>query len=884
MGDVKRYTNGTTGGPVFVDVKDGKILRITPLVFDDSDASSWTIEARGRTFTPPRRTAVSPWTVAHRSTIYSPKRILTPLKRVDFDAKGAPGSTGPGGRNTQNRGVSGYEPISWEEALDTVAEEMIRVRRELGPAGMMSTPGSHHLWGNIGYRHSSLFRFLNLVGYTYAEHNPDSWEGWHWGAMHMWGFSHRLGIPEQYGLLEDALKHTELIVYWSADPESSCTGVYGGHEGNIRRRWLKDLGVKMIVIDPYLNHTQALVGDKWFSPRMGTDVAVGLAIAFTWLTEGTYDEEYIATRTTGFAEWKDYVLGKTDGVPKTPQWAEAESLIPAREIRALAREWASKRTMLAAGGPGGMGGACRASWGNEWARTMVALAAMQGLGKPGSNIWGTTSGTPVDCSFMFPGYAEGGISGDTANSAAGFRFVNRMFPRGGNITNPQHTTEGQTVPRLNIPEAMRHESLRWRGKGFCGSHIESQFQRYEYPAQGYPHVGMYYRYGGSFFGTMTETNRYVTAYREGEVPFVVNQAIWFEGETRFADIILPACTNFERWDISEAANCSGYISDSYQFMNHRVIVLQQKCIEPLGESRSDYEIFAGLAERMGVWGPFTMGGKTELDWVKDYYHATDMPTVMSWEDFAKKGYYVVPAPAEGDRPKPALRWFAEGRPKDTPDWGPAPWDQIKGEGLQTQSGKIEFVASSLKRLEATGTVDPERPAMGPQYLESWEGHRTADLYGRYPLQLVSPHPKFSFHTMGDAKDSWMNEVKDNRIRKEDGKYYWLMRINAKDAAARGVADGDLIRAFNDRGSVILAAQVTERVPSGTVHSYESCADYQALGEPGHSPDSAGCVNILTPKRYITPTSTAMANNSCLIQVERWSGASGDEDAPEKGVA
>ena len=90
--------------------------------------------------------------------------------------------------------------------------------------------------------------------------------------------------------------------------------------------------------------------------------------------------------------------------------------------------------------------------------------------------------------------------------------------------------------------------------------------------------------------------------------------------------------------------------------------------------------------------------------------------------------------------------------------------------------------------------------------------------------------------MGDAKDSWMNEVKDNRVLKDDGNYYWIMRVNGKDAAARGIADGDLIRAFNDRGSVILAAQVTERVPPGTVHSYESCGDYQALGEPGHSPD------------------------------------------------
>ncbi len=323
--------------------------------------------------------------------------------------------------------------------------------------------------------------------------------------------------------------------------------------------------------------------------------------------------------------------------------------------------------MLAAGGPGGMGGASRASSGNEWARTMVALAAMQGLGKPGSNIWGTTSGTPLDCSFMFPGYAEGGISGDTANSAAGFRFVNRMFPNGGAINNPHHSTEGQTVPRLRIPEAMRHETVEWRGKGFCGSHIESQFQKYDYPAQGYPQVEMYYRYGGSFFGTMTETNRYVTAYREGKIPFVVNQAIWFEGETKFADIILPACTNFERWDISEAANCSGYISDSYQYHEpprHRVPAEVHRAAGRIQVRLRDLRRAGGAPGRL--WGPFTMGGKTELDWVKDYYHATDMPKVMSWEDFAKKGYYVVPAPAEEDRPKPALRWFAEDRPRTRP--------------------------------------------------------------------------------------------------------------------------------------------------------------------------------------------------------------------------
>jgi len=181
------------------------------------------------------------------------------------------------------------------------------------------------------------------------------------------------------------------------------------------------------------------------------------------------------------------------------------------------------------------------------------------------------------------------------------------------------------------------------------------------------------------------------------------------------------------------------------------------------------------------------------------------------------------------------------------------------------------ISSSLTRFEQTDVVDPERPSLGPQYIPSWEGHRTKELTGKFPLQMISPHPRFSFHTMGDGKESWMNEVKDHRVLHPDGHSYWIMRLNPGDAAARGVADGDLIRAFNDRGSVVLSAQVTERVRPGVVHSYESCADYLPLGEPGRSTDRAGCVNTLTSKRYITPTSTAMAPNSCLIQVEKWAG-------------
>ena len=93
-------TNCTVGGPILVHVKDSKIVRIRPLIFDASDAASWTIKARGKIFTPPRKAAISPFTVAERMHVYSENRIKYPMKRVDFDING--------NRHPENRGRSGY--------------------------------------------------------------------------------------------------------------------------------------------------------------------------------------------------------------------------------------------------------------------------------------------------------------------------------------------------------------------------------------------------------------------------------------------------------------------------------------------------------------------------------------------------------------------------------------------------------------------------------------------------------------------------------------------------------------------------------------------------------------------------------------------------------
>ena len=460
---VRRYCNMTNGGPVFVDVKDDKILRMTPIDLTDNDGASWTIEAKGQKLTPPRKTTLAPHGQNAKSIVYSPDRLLYPMKRVDFDPNGA--------RNPQNRGKSGYVRISWDEAIKLVTGEIKRQKREHGPGAIAFSHGSHHTWGNIGYYLSALFRFANAVGMTRIHHNPDSWEGWYWGAVHHWGHTLRVGQSETYGTVEDCLQNCDMVVFWAADPEST-SGSYGAQEGTMRRQWLKDpkLGIKVVHVDPYYNASAQFLPGKWFAPKPTTSVAMAMAIAYVWIKEGLYDKQYVETHTVGFDKWKAYLLGDEDGIPKTPEWQEKETGVPAKDVRALAREWGKKRVYLAPGGWGnGHGGACRNQTGIPWARVMVCLIAMQGLGKPGVNMGNLQWGTPIDFNFYFPGYADGGMSGDLENTSMPVELYQRMPQL------PSMNSNGQRIPRIFVPEAIldgKAEGYPWVGKS-----IEHQFAR-----------------------------------------------------------------------------------------------------------------------------------------------------------------------------------------------------------------------------------------------------------------------------------------------------------------------------------------------------------------------------------------------------------------------
>lgn len=837
----KILTQCTVGGAVWVHVKDGRITKIRPIIFDETDAPSWAIEARGRVFKPPRQTTLNPFIVTYKSRVYSEKRINYPYKRKDFDPNGA--------RNPQNRGKSGYERISWEEALDIVASEIKRIRKTYGPAAITGSTSSHADFGLLHYKMGPFGRFWQQLGFTFLMDNPDSWEGWLWGAAHAWGYYWKLGVSDNFDMLEDALKHTEQIIFWGVDPNTSAGG-YNGQESNRWRLWCKELGIKMIFIDPWCNFTAATWGDKWIAPRPGTDAAMAEAIAYVWIKEGTYDKWFIENRTLGFEEFKKQVLGELDGTPRTPQWASEICDVPARDILALAREWAARPSMLATGSMYGVSSACRQPYGTEWARLMVLLLAMQGLGKKGVNTWGGASmGPPADLSFKFFGYSDGGW--DTFSLVAKEGAQNKV---------------SQKVYRLLLPEAVMNPPVEWIGEGFCGQSLEQQFTRNICPQpgpDGAP-IKMLYRQGGSYISTMTDTSRYIRMYQHPNLEFTVNQDIHWQSETGFADIVLPACSNFEREDICEWGAPGGYGANNLG-ANHRVIIYQHKCIEPLGESKSDYDIYVELADRLGFKDKYTEGNSME-DWIRKVFDKSSLPKYVTYEEFKKKGYFVVPSPQGDYKRTVSNRWYYEGRECDVPDPGNPLIGTPKAKQMGTYSGKIEFVCQSLKQHFPD---DQERPPM-PRFIEPWEG-ANSEHAKEFPLVMVCPHMRFSYHTHHDNKSPWLDEIPVHRVIK-DGYAYWPIRVQSEDARKRGIKHGDIVKVYNDRGAILGVAQLTERVKEGTILVYQAGAKYDPLepGKPG-SIDRGGVANLLTPSKMVSPNAPGMACNSTCVEVEKWEG-------------
>ena len=847
----ERITHSVSvAGPMAVHTVDGVIRRVRPIVLTDEDTKGWVIKARGKEYTPQRKTTMSLLGYTEKDKTYSYDRIKYPMIREDFVET-------PDGqnRNTQNRGKSGYRRASWDEALSLVVREIKRLHETYGKETIFACTSSHHTWGLAGYKISLFKRFFSMMGYTRVIDNPDSWEGFHWGAPHTYGYYWRLGGPEPFDMLEEAMQNVETMIMWSTDPDTTRGG-YSAQESALWRWWMKEMGIQFIYVDPFNNFSSVKHADKWIGPRMGTDSAILEAIAYVWITEGTYDKEYIAKHGHRFDEWAQHILGLgVDGTAKTPKWAEEISGVKAADIKAIARRWASTVTTGGSGMRGGFGGACRTIGGCDYARLIVSLLAMQGMGKTGYNMWTGACGAPMNYNFWFGGYS------DPLSSIANFPICDK----------PAINDVQQVLYRPNLPDAILDGHYEWYGEGFCGGGLDFEFTRHIYPAPGCSKCHCFWRYGGSFIGTMLDTNKWVAMYQSPELEFVINQDIFFTPETRHADVILPACSQLERVDIGEVGNSGngGYCSHSQTGNSWQVIVFQDKAIEPLWDSRSDFWIFSQVAARLG-WGQEFTEGRTEEEWAKRFWQFSDLPKHMDWESFKKKGYFIVPVSFKEENRDaktglfenwdryPGFKWFAAEEACTTPNH-----KVFQEEGLMgTLSGKWEFVSESMLYW----APDDEIRTPIAHYKDAWEGHKSLNA-DKYPYGMISPHPRFDYHTHYQQHATWLWEIPQNR-KIINGNPYLICRINPKVAEEKGIKEGDVVKLFNDRAQALCVAHITRRVNPETIHVYTSSGIYNPV-EPGKygAVEKGGSINVLTPGRLMGDYIPAMVPNSCNIDVE-----------------
>ena len=735
-----------------VDVMDGRIVRIRPLHYDwkyDRDQIRiWQMSRNGKTLDAGWKSLPPPFNLAYKKRVYSPNRIKYPLKRVDWDPTGE--------RNTQNRGKSKYVRISWDEAAGIIADEITRIHETYGVNGILMQGEGHGETKAIHRAHGHPGNLLeHMGGFSQSVRNPDSWEGWYWGAKHMWG----QGANGYYfgpNVHKDVTEHADMILCWGCDPETYCWGTSGQTNTRFTYFW-KEVGIKQVYINPDLNYGAALHADKWIPVYPNTDAALQLAIAYVWIKEGTYNKEYVDTHVVGFDKFKDYVTGEEDGVPKTPKWASPKCGVPVWTIKALAREFARVRTSVGHNGGGGM---IRSAYSHEPARLEVCLLGMQGLGGPGVHV--------IHIGWIGLPRIE------TASSS----FLNPELPE--RLLNPAMSTispwQEQIIPKTLLVKAIESdEPVSFTGTSAIEAQVRDQFKKYTYPlakAKGGIEIRMIWSDTPCRPTCWNGGNKIELSLRNPRIETIVTQHPWMENECCFSDIILPINTFAEEDDLLNNVTWGIPINN---------VLFAEKAIEPIGESKSDFEAVLEVAKKLGMEEQVTEGYSND-DMIKLLYELLHIEERCSFEELKEKKYLLYNVAKDWEKDPPGFRLF---------------YDDPENNPLPTPTGKLEFYS---ERLAQNFPDDQERPP-SPKWIEKGFTHddrRSSDRARMFPLLVVSNHPRWRMHAQCDDI-SWVREVPTCKVTGPDGYKYEPVWIHPEDAAKRGIRSGDIVKVFNELG-------------------------------------------------------------------------------------
>lgn len=715
---------------------------------------------------------------SYRMRLYSAERLLYPMIRVG------------------ERGEAKFRRASWDEALDYVAERMLKIKAEYGPQALLD---QSYAGASYGVLHKSdqieglLGRFMGMFGCRTNSWSVPSYQGtttssrWTFGTI-------------QDGNEDDAFAHSKLIIMWGWNP------AYTFHGGNTfyYMRMAKQRGCKFVLVDPQYTDSAAAYDAWWIPIRPNTDAAMMAGMAHYIFSNNLQDQEFIDKFTMGMdagtmPEWsksspngkenfKDYILGKSDGVPKTPQWAAEICGVKADDIIKLAKMYSDTKpaALKACWAPG------RNAYGEQYNRMAAALQAMTGnIGVLGGCAEGVGKGFHME-SVAYP-YDE--YSNKWWASIKSDRWAHVV---------------------LNYPNVTREEAGLWPRDDELDGVI--------------PNIRGIFWQGSDWFNQLTNIRKEVEAIKKLDLVVCMDSTITPSGT--FADVLFPIATHFERHDVA------------LPWYKGHYYIHRPKVIEPMGESKTDFQVFTELAYRLGgeqfgrMYNPkanrdyFHYNDAVDEAYLQDWWEQKVMHhqhVTMPWEEFKKNGIYKFIL----KEPHVAFK------------------DQIeKGKRFNTPSGKIEILCTELAEIS-----DWKRTKYGyhvpsiPKWIEPWESLNSAKTR-KFPFHLISPHPRHRTHSIFN-NISWLRETYEQEVT-----------INASDAKKLGLKTGDVVEVFNDRGTVVVPVYVTERIMPGVAVIFEGA--WLDLDENGI--DRSGNPDMLTLDK--PSPAGAFAYNTVLVDIKK----------------
>lgn len=728
-----------------------------------------------------------------RGLVHNPSRIRYPMVRLDWLRNKEKS-------DRSQRGDNRFVRVTWDEAIDLFYEELERIQQSYGPSGLYAGATGWRQTGQIHSCGNHMNRAIAMHG-SFVSKAGDYSTGA--GQVIM---PYVLGSTEVYAQGTSwplILENSKLIVFWANDPIKNLQVGWNceTHESYEYFKQLKEKiankEIRVISIDPVKSKTQNYLGCEQIQLNPLTDVAFMLAICHTLYTENLHDKAFLETYTLGFERFIPYVLGETeDKIEKTPEWAEKICGVSADTIREFSRLLVKDRSQLMFGWA-----VQRQQHGEQpyWMGAIIASMIGQiGLAGGGISYSHHYSGIGVPATNAaspgaFPLNPDEGVTPKYTNKD--YRGVSAVMPVArwiDALLNPK-TVIDYNGSKVTLPG--------FKMAVFCGCNPWHHHQ---------------------------DHNRMQQAFHALETVVTVDYS--WNATCRFSDIVLPACTQFERNDI-----------DVYGAYCTRGILAMQRLVDPLYQSRTDMHIFHELTKRFGKADAYSRK-LDEMQWIELLYEECRE---------ANKGQYPMPDFAQfwqagyvdfGE----GKNWVRHAEFREDPEIN----------ALGTPSGFIEIYSRKIASFNYPDCKGH------PIWMEKTERSHGGPLSDTFPIWLQSSHPDQRLHSQMCESDEYRATYS---VQGREPIY-----MNAADAKSRGIKDGDLVRVFNNRGQVLVGVRISDNFPTGVARIHEG-GWYAPLSTEKGALDTYGSANTLTLDIGTSRLAQATSANTCLVEIEKFTG-------------